>query len=91
MSLARLGWLARLAVARLRTGQHQVLVGPAVAAPVSNLDVAWQLQQGVNVAVLHALQERADLVLAEDQRRALRIPGIPYRHRIAWQLGPWGA
>jgi hypothetical protein len=50
-----------------------------------SLGVASSLQKVVEVAVLHALQERADLSPAKDQRGPLRIPGVPYRDLMTWQ------
>jgi hypothetical protein len=61
--------------------------GASPAAHDRRLSVASWLQEVVEVAVFHALEERADLGLAEDQRGPLRIPGVPYRHFMAWQPG----
>jgi hypothetical protein len=49
----------------------------------SGAGVAVLLQQAVEVAVLHARNEHADLGLAEDQRGTLRMPGVANRDLIA--------
>ena len=58
-----------------------------MSCAASQLGVASQLQKIVEVAVFHALEECADFVLAEDEHRPFRIPGVPYRHLMAWQPG----